>query len=80
MKTLEIHEERAMQRENSFNEHVRALDARVKEVCPNVSMCVRVHVHVSHSYSTPQSPTPSHPVCCCRRRRVVRPSSQPRQV
>lgn len=60
MKTLEIHEERAMQRENSFNEHVRALDARVKEVCPNVSMCgMRACVSLtSHSPDRPPYHTP----------------------
>ncbi|VDN21944.1 unnamed protein product [Gongylonema pulchrum] len=32
LKTLEVHEERALQRENSFSDHVQSLQNRIKEV------------------------------------------------
>uniref|UniRef100_F1LGQ8 Tropomyosin n=1 Tax=Ascaris suum TaxID=6253 RepID=F1LGQ8_ASCSU len=31
LKTLEVHEERALQRENSFSDHVHCLQSRIKE-------------------------------------------------
>ncbi|VDO64194.1 unnamed protein product [Onchocerca flexuosa] len=32
LKTLEVHEERALQRENSFSDHIQSLQNRIKEV------------------------------------------------
>ncbi|VDN27057.1 unnamed protein product [Gongylonema pulchrum] len=52
LKTLEVHEERALQRENSFSDHVQSLQNRIKEVqflfFPVKFSIEKFHFHAFH--------------------------------